>query len=50
MRLHSKAITKPQSADVNDVQDTLDLFAFINSLLELFDTFFANSPKTQTGS
>lgn len=50
MKRHGKCLTKPKSADTNDVQETLDLLTFITSILGLFDTFFANSPKTEANS
>ena len=50
MRLHGRAITKPGCADSNDVQNTLDLFAFITNLLGMLNTYFANSFKTQASS
>ncbi|HOD48481.1 MAG TPA: hypothetical protein PLM14_05730 [Candidatus Hydrogenedentes bacterium] len=49
-KLHAKAISKPGSADTSDVQNTLDLFAFIRNLMGLLNTFLANSPKTQASS
>jgi hypothetical protein len=49
MMLHAKALTKPRSADSNDVQDTLDKVALVGNMLSQINTFVAGI-KSQSSS
>ena len=49
MMLHAKSITKPRSADSNDVQDVLDKLGLVGTMLSQINTFVAGI-KSQSSS